>query len=157
MDSLSSNKSAQLLVQYLGKSFGDKKKMEDNESKRVIRQDAIKDMKIVPRRQKKLKLSAEIFDRLSCLLEHDKQIVSLLLTGMTAAVEIRSQVNEVVKNSCALECNKALESLIQTNADYISSKLRRIQRTVVSWHQCAAGTYFFCIQTFMDQECLSIA
>ena len=85
------------------------------------------------------------------------QIVTLLLTGMTTATEICSQVNEVVKNSCALEFNKAIESLIQTNADYISSKLKGMQRTAVSWHQHAAGAYIFCIQTFMDQECLSIA
>ena len=114
-----------------------------------MRQGGARDHEIEMEKQKKLKLSADVFDQLSCPMEKEKQIVALLLTGMTAAVEIRCQLDGVVEHALApeldstSECNKALESLIQNDAQYLSSKLKRMQRTVLTWHQRAAGAFIF--------------
>ena len=54
-------------------------------------------MEIEAEEQKKLKLSAEFFDQLSCPMEHDKQIIALLLTGITAVVEFTVKSMELFR------------------------------------------------------------
>ena len=164
------------MTSYFVRRDGNAEKMEINSLKRVVREGTA-DAKREEAKAKKVKVTAAkvtasiVHDELMCRMEmgRDRQLVHLLLHGMTAAVEVRSLIAGVpmthpnvisvdsdddkiavmgtttpkLLSGTVVECDRALYEIVAKKPVAMKAELKGLQYNTRTWEHRAAGAFLF--------------
>ena len=145
-------KSTQLgLGQFFAKDPSNVTKMETNKRKSAERA-GLYDEVVHAEKHKKVKVAEDFFGKLEAPLMRTE--ISALLEGMTAAVELRAQMEPVdgaepakgvraPLSGTVVECERAAQIMIAKEPERVEIALKGMARKVLSWHERAAGAFLY--------------
>jgi hypothetical protein len=123
-----------------------------NERKRVKRAVGVSfDIEKERAKEKRIKIAADLYDAIMVPVENPDVQVQLTMAGLIAAVERRAGIEgvdlvaaeRVETGGGLLECDAALDALVDVSPDTVEAALKGTQKNIVNWKHRAAGAFLF--------------